>query len=190
MSPPSLDLDRLLKLRVVVARFGESDASGAGWWFTQGQLGKLGAAAVRRGLPRTHHFAQARSVFSVAEARCREVFFPPRCVNLFHLPEQLEEAFESRWESWLDDAPRWHDFFDKIATLSSSDLVVVLRELELVDAADLDAFARLPRSMDKPAVALASPFASTTAEVALLALGFARGAKSDLVVPYARRSDA
>jgi hypothetical protein len=31
------DLDQLLKLRVIVARFGEMDV--AGWWNTKGQLG-------------------------------------------------------------------------------------------------------------------------------------------------------
>jgi len=47
-TPPSIDLDRLLKLRLVVARFGEMDL--AKWWNTKGQLGKLGTAALRRGL--------------------------------------------------------------------------------------------------------------------------------------------
>ena len=40
MHPPSIDLDRLLKLRLVVARFGEMDL--AKWWNTRGQLGRLG----------------------------------------------------------------------------------------------------------------------------------------------------
>jgi len=45
-----LDLDRLLKLRLVVARFGEMDL--AKWWNTKSQLGPLGAAALRRGFAR------------------------------------------------------------------------------------------------------------------------------------------
>src|SRR5271170_4172154 len=80
----SIDLDRLLKLRLVVARFGEMDIGK--WWNTKGQLGRLGTAATRRGFPRTHYFAQARSVFAVAAHRCREVFDPPQCVTLWHLP--------------------------------------------------------------------------------------------------------
>ena len=72
MSSPTLDLDLLLKLRVLVARFGEMDL--AKWWNTKGQLGKVGALALRRGFPRTHRFAQARSVFAVAAHRCAEVF--------------------------------------------------------------------------------------------------------------------
>ena len=102
MSGPTIDLDRLLKLRLVVARFGEMDH--AKWWNTKGQLGRLGAAALRRGFPRTHRFAQARSVFAVAAHRCAEVFEPPGCVTLWRFPEVIEEAFDARWEHWLDNA--------------------------------------------------------------------------------------
>jgi len=75
----SHDPERLLKLGVVVARVGEMDL--ARRWNTKGQLGPLGAAAFRRGLSRTHHFAQARSVFAVAAQRCDEVLNPPGCVT-------------------------------------------------------------------------------------------------------------
>src|SRR6266446_9683397 len=64
MTRAILNFDRLLKLRLVVARFGEMDL--AKWWNTRGQLGRLGTAAMRRGFPRTHYFAQSRSVFAVA----------------------------------------------------------------------------------------------------------------------------
>ncbi|WP_437907578.1 BrxE family protein [Sorangium sp. So ce327] len=50
MTGAALDLDRLLKFRLLVARFGEMDL--AKWWNTEGQLGRLGSAALRRGLPR------------------------------------------------------------------------------------------------------------------------------------------
>jgi hypothetical protein len=62
---PSIDLDRLLKLRLVVARFGEMDL--ARWWNTKGQLGRLGFAALRRGFPRTHYFAHAGKRISLAD---------------------------------------------------------------------------------------------------------------------------
>src|SRR5277367_4067681 len=88
MTRATLNFDRLLKLRLIVARFGEMDL--AKWWNTRGQLGQLGAAAVRRGFPRTHYFAQARSVFAVASSRCREVFDPPKSVTLWQLPETVE----------------------------------------------------------------------------------------------------
>src|SRR5688500_20280327 len=105
-------LDRLLKLRLVVARFGEMDL--AKWWNTKGQLGRLGAAALRRGFPRTHRFAQARAVFAVAAHRCAEVFDPPGSVTLWRLPEEIEEEFAARWEQWLDNDPAWAPLFDAL----------------------------------------------------------------------------
>src|SRR5271155_3077484 len=102
MTRTALSYDRLLKLRLIVGRFGEMDL--AKWWNTGGQLGRLGTAAVRRGFPRTHYFAQARSVFSVAGFRCREVFDPPKSVTLWQLPESVEEEFEAHWERGLDQA--------------------------------------------------------------------------------------
>jgi hypothetical protein len=70
-----LDLDHLLRLRLVVARFGEMDL--ARWWNTKGMLGRHGAVVLKRGFPATHHFAQARVVFEVARGRCRELFIRP-----------------------------------------------------------------------------------------------------------------
>ncbi len=75
MSTQTIDLERLLKLRLAIARFGEMDL--ARWWNTKGQLGRLGATALRRGFPRTHHFAQARSVSSpsvASSANCASSF--------------------------------------------------------------------------------------------------------------------
>lgn len=188
MTTTSLDLDRLLKLRLVVARFGEMD--GAKWWNTRGQLGKLGTAALRRGFPRTHRFAQARAVFAVAAHRCSELFEPPGCVTLWRLPEATEEEFDARWEHWLDNAGDWAPFFEKLETLQGSDLAAALRELELVSDADVDALAKLRRSAEGRAVPLPGFFAGTDADVTLLALGFARGEPSAPAVPYARRADA
>src|SRR4051812_16655081 len=118
---PALDLERLFKLRLVVARTGEMDL--ARWWNTKGQLGRMGASVLRRGFPRTHHFAQARSVFAVAAHRCAELFDPPGCVTLWRLPEAVEEAFDARWEDWLDNAAEWAPFFAKLETLPGPDLV-------------------------------------------------------------------
>ena len=182
-----LDLDRLLKLRLVVARFGEMDL--AKWWNTKGQLGRLGAAALRRGFPRTHRFAQARSVFAVAAHRCTEVFEPPGCVTLWRLPEAVEEAFDARWEHWLDNAGEWTGFFEKLESLSGSDLTELLRAFELVEGRDIEAYGKLRRSAEGRAVPLPGIFSGTDADVALLGLGFARGEPSALAVPYARRAE-
>jgi hypothetical protein len=92
----------LTKLRVVVARFGEMD--GAGWWNTRGILGRIGKAGLTRGFPATHFFAQARVAFTVAAARCKEVFSPPACYTLWVLPPEIEEAVDSHWQSWCREA--------------------------------------------------------------------------------------
>lgn len=188
MNPPGIDLERLLKLRIVVGRFGEMDL--AKWWNTKGQLGRLGAATLRRGFPRTHRFAQARSVFAVAAHRCAEVFEPPNCVTLWRLPETVEEAFDARWEQWLDNASEWTEFFEKIESISGTDLAGILRTFELVSDRDVEAYGKLRRSAEGRAVPLSRPFSGTDADVALLALGFARGEPATLAVPYARRADA
>lgn len=187
MTDGTIDLDRLLKLRLLVARFGEMDL--AKWWNTRGQLGRLGAAALKRGFPRTHRFAQARSVFAVAAHRCAEVFEPPGSVTLWRLPEKTEEEFDARWEQWLDNASEWTPFFEKVEALQGDDLSAILRGFELVSDRDLDAYSKLRRSAEGRAVPLPGVYAGTDADVALLALGFARGEPTALAVPYARRAD-
>jgi hypothetical protein len=188
MTQPPLDLDRLLKLRLVVARFGEMDL--AKWWNTKGQLGRLGAAALRRGFPRTHHFAQARSVFAVAAHRCAEVFTPPKCVTLWHLPEAIEEELDARWDHWLDEAASFNPFFTRLAAFGSTDLRALLRSFDIVNDRQVEASSRLRRSAEGRAVLLPGVFSATDDDIAQLALGFACGETSALAVPYARTGDA
>jgi hypothetical protein len=188
MTSHRLDLDRLLKLRLVVARFGEMDI--AKWWNTKGQLGPLGAAALRRGFPRTHHFAQARLVFAVAAHRCSEVFDPPGCITLWRLSEAIEEEFDARWERWLDQGSDWQPFFRRIEVLQGMDLLATLRVFEIVNDRDAKAFSRLRRSAEGRAVPLPGVFSGVDDDIALLALGFARGEVGALAVPYARKGTA
>ncbi len=185
---PTIDLDCLLKLRLVIGRFGEMDL--AGWWNTREQLGALGADVLSRGFPRTHHFARARSVFAVAAHRCAEVFDPPQCVTLWRLPEEIEEQFDTQWEYWLDHAADWRPFFKRLESLPGTDLAAILESLELVDDQDLESLSRLRRSAEGRAVPLPGVFASTDKDVTLLALGFARAEKGALAVPYVRKGEA
>lgn len=180
----TLNYDRLLKLRLIIARFGEMDI--AKWWNTRGQLSRLGTAAIRRGFPRTHYFAQARSVFAVAAYRCREVFDPPLSVTLWQLPEALEEEFEAHWERWLDQADDWKPFFQKLEALRETELKTTLQSFNLVTDDESELFSRLRRSAEGRAVPLPAPFTGTNQDVASLALGFARGEPGALAVPYAR----
>jgi hypothetical protein len=184
----AIDLNRLLKLRLVLARFGEMDL--AKWWNTKGQLGRLGSTALRRGFPRTHYFAQARSVFAVAAHRCAEIFDPPDCVTLWRLPEAVEEEFDARWEHWLDHASEWQPFFQKIESIDGSDLIATLQTFDLVTDRDVEALSRLRRSVEGRALPLSGTFSETDDNIVLLALGFVRGETGALVVPYARRGKA
>jgi hypothetical protein len=177
-----IDLDWLLRLRVVVARCGEMDAQR--WWNTEGQLGPYGAKVLKRGFPRTHHFAQARSVFAVAAHRCAEIFDPPDAATFWCLSDEAEEAFDARWEAWLDDATTWAPFFESVAALKNFDVVAALKELSLVDEADVDAAAKLKVADSEKGVLVPGPFDLRRTAVAPLALGFGRGAKGDLRVPY------
>jgi hypothetical protein len=97
----SIDFEKLLKLRLVVAHFGEMDL--ARWWNTKAQLGLLGALALRRGFPRTYHFAQAaRSLRLPRSDAARSSTLQPRSRS-WQLPEALQDEFEFQWEFWLDD---------------------------------------------------------------------------------------
>jgi hypothetical protein len=163
---------------------------GARWWNTQGQLGKYGSSSLRRGFPRTHHFAQARSVFTVAAHRCAQVFDPPDCVTLWRLPESIEEEFEVRWEHWIDRAADWKPFFDRLAKLAAKDLITALADFVSVRAVESDRFGRLRRAAEGRAVPLPDAFSGTNEDIAVLALGFARGEVGALAVPYAERGTA
>ncbi|MET4483571.1 BrxE family protein [Bradyrhizobium sp. F1.13.3] len=183
-----LDLAWLLKVRTVVARIGEMDL--ARWWNSTGQLGPQGASVVRRGLPRTHHFAQARSVFAVAAARCAQIFDPPDSVTLWRLTDPIEERLETVWEGWLDDAKSWRPFFEKIAAIKAADLSACLIDLNLVTAEEVAATSSLKKSSDGRSMQMPGLFDGSRKSVVMLALSFGNGSPGNLVVPYARRGDA
>ena len=179
----SVDFDRLLKLRLVVARRGEMD--GARWWNTVGLLGRKGALLLSRGFPRTHHFAQARVVFAAARARCEEVFNPPACMTLWSLPAAIEDQFDARWSHWLDERDRWSAFFEAIQE-PTPDLLAALRAQELLADRHEEAVSRLRRSAEGRAVPLPGVSPPSDDVLVLLAAGFARGEVGKPAVPYAR----
>lgn len=185
----NIDFDRLLQLRLVVARYGEMDA--ARWWNTgdaarrTALLGRAGSLLMSRGFPRTHRFAQARLVFEVARARCAEVFDPPECVTLWKLPPDIEDEFDARWSHWLDNRDDWTAFFTSIES-PPTDLLETLKTLELVNADDLQAAAVLRRSAESRAVQLPGFHTVNDALITQLAYAFSRGEAGNLAVPYAR----
>ncbi|MBK6972672.1 MAG: BrxE family protein [Sterolibacteriaceae bacterium] len=188
----NIDFDRLLRLRLVVARYGEMDA--ARWWNTgdaarrTALLGRAGSVLMSRGFPRTHRFAQARLVFEVARARCVEVFDPPGCVTLWILPAALEDQFDARWARWLEERDAWTDFFASIER-PASDLLETMKTLDLVGAEDLETVSKLRRLAEGRAVPLPGVHTVSDALITQLAAGFSRGEPGKLAVPYARMDD-
>lgn len=177
----SLDLDRVLKLRLVVGRVGEMDL--AGWWNTNSQLGSLGASVVQRGFRRTHHFAQARSVFAVAARRVTEVYDRKDAVTLWGLPADVEDAFDTQWAHWIEQAHEWTEFFRDLHG-SSSELVTELRRFDLVTEDQVEQASRLRRTAEQRGIQLPGDFTGSDAEVTMLALAFSRGERHKLAIPF------
>ena len=179
-----IDLDRLLKLRLIVARHGEMDR--AAWWNTRGMLGRHGAIALERGLPRTHKFAQAKVVFAVARSRCRELFDPPGCVTLWRLPAEVEDEFEERWHDWIASPERWDSLFDELAAPEESDLLTNLATSDLITSDEVEVVRAMRRSAEGRAVDLTGEHHLSDGLVTLLAAGFAKGEPGAPAIPYAR----
>ncbi|MDE2823033.1 MAG: BrxE family protein [Chloroflexota bacterium] len=180
----NVDLERLFKLRLVVARHGEMDA--ARWWNTQGMLGRRGALVLKRGFPSTHLFVQARVVFEVAKSRCREIFDPPRCMTLWSLPAAIEDQFEEQWQEWLDDKAGWGTIFDTVQAQSGSDLLTSLRELDLINEEQIEKVRTLRRTAENRAVHIGGIFGPGDDIITLLAAAFSRGEVGHPSIPYAR----
>jgi hypothetical protein len=183
-----MDLEWLLKVRTVIARIGEMDL--ARWWNSNGQLGPQGASVLRRGFPRTHHFAQTRSVCMVAAARCAQIFDLPGSVTLWRLTDTIEERLDVLWESWLDDAASWRPFFERVAGLKSTDVPLSLQEFSLVTGEEVSARHNIKKSSDGRSIQLPGVFDGGRKAVAMLALAYAAGSPGTLIVPYAGRADA
>jgi hypothetical protein len=179
----AVDLERLFKLRLTVARFGEMDR--AGWWNTKGMLGGLGKAVVSRGFPQTHLLAQARVVFTVATKRCADVFSPPGHFTLWSLPTALEDAFRERWMEWRDQISNFRPFFDSLESMEGTNLLDVLQSLSLAGDAERDALKGLRVSANGNAMLIPGVHPCNDQIISLLAAGFSRGSKSQLVIPYA-----
>jgi len=183
----NVNVERLLKLRLAIARYGEMDV--AGWWNTKGILGRHGALVLKRGFPSTHYFAQARIAFAVARSRCHELFDPPGCMTLWSLPAEVEDQFEEHWQDWLDQGDKWAPFFERLASAGSKDLLSELSAFGLVNQSHLDAVAKLRRSAEGRSVPLTGTHQPNDEIFTMLAAGFARGEKGNPAIPYARLED-
>ena len=179
-----IDYDHLLKLRLLVARYGEMDA--ARWWNTRGLLGRHGRIVLRRGLPKTHSFAQARVVFEVARSRCVEIFNPPEGMTLWNLPVEIEDQFDEAWHKWLDESGEWEPFFSQLESSSKDDLLGVLQAFELITPVQIETVEELRRSAGGRAVPLPGVHTPGDEVFTLLAAGFSKGEPGSPAIPYAR----
>jgi len=179
------ELTHLFKCRLVVARIGEMD--NARWWNTQGLLGKLGETTLKRGFPVTHHFAQAKAVFAVAEARCCELFQPPEGYwTLWNLPAEVEGQFEEKWHEWLDQGTQWRPFFERVQTLSAADVAAGLEGLELIGRRETDFVRKLRRSNELRSVLISGLPQLDGFAVSLLAAAFSLSEPGKPAIPYTR----
>lgn len=181
-----MDLDRLLKLRLVVARVGELGL--AGWWGTKDVLGTMGAMAYRRGFPRSHNWAQAKVVFEVARARCQERFPDATAITLWSLPASVEEQFEHAWGQWVSDTATWPPFFDRLKEWQSSSLVEALKAFELWSK-DME-LAMTQAAPSGVSHSMGSIPGLNRAAVDLLAVGFAFGQPGEPMIPFLRLQEA
>jgi hypothetical protein len=80
--------------------------------------------------------------------------------------------------------------FQGLKSFQESDLKIALQAFAAVTNHELEMSSRLRRSAEGRAVPISEPFSGTDQDIALLALGFARGETGSLVVPYARQITA
>lgn len=185
---PELDYEWLLKLRLAVARCGEMDL--ARWWNTSKQLGPSGASVLNRGFPRTHFFAQARSVMAVASHRCDQLLGQTDAITLWRLSEAVEGRIEFLWETWLDHHAEWRPYFEAVAAIPSGDVIAATTDLGLVTIDEVKAVRALRAAPEGRALSVGNIFTGQRAQIALLALGFSAGRANDPVVPFVRTSAA
>lgn len=179
-------LDRLFRCRLIIARFGEMDM--LGWWNTKGLLGRMGSTVMSRGFPHIHRFAQARTVFAVARARCREVYSLQDAVTLWDLPAEVEDAFEERWQHWIHETTAVVEIFQGVESLTKTDAIpAALEHLGEVPVTIFERTAGLRRGPDGRSVPITGISGIDDTAVGILAAAFARGEAGQLAVPAARR---
>lgn len=184
MSPAPIDPDRLFRLRLAVARYGEMDK--AHWWNSNSVLGHNGGLVYPRGFPATSWFVRARVVFAIAARRCTEWFDPPGCATLWQLPQPIEEAQEGRWQEWLDAPERFLPFFESLVPPPPCDLHTWLGSLGLLGGAAIPLLTLRRSAPDSRGVQLPGTPILDEGTITLLAAGFSLGSHRSLVVPYAR----
>jgi hypothetical protein len=180
------ELDLILKLRLAVARLGETDRNA--WWNSY-LLSRTGQISLGMMFPRTTRIAQARSAFLVARERCQSVLGQVDCSTLWNLSAEIEEQLDQRLDRLTSKPEEWQLFFEQIANLPQAGVAETLDVLGLVD----------PSSAEVPAPEITGQSASVQLPgkhpldldaIRLLALAFQLGKHNQLVVPFIRNQAA
>jgi hypothetical protein len=136
----------------------------------QGSAWTSRALALRRGFPRTYHFAQAaRSLRLPRSDAARSSTLQPRSRSGSCL-KALQDEFEFQWEFWLDDAPSWEPFFLDIEAIGRGSLLDALRKFQLLPDEVLEVLSRIKRPSEGRAVQSAQIFEPDHFHLALWAL--------------------
>lgn len=177
------ELDQILRLRLVVARLGESDL--LSWWNSR-YLGRAGQSILRPQFPRTLRLAQARSAFLVATERCRSVVEREGCHTFWSLPAALEIALEGRLHRLSSPSAEWNAFFESLQGIGAITVFEAVQKLEILPP-EMAESARpaLPGGVSG-AIELPGSMESSLGSVLALALGFDAGRKGELAVPCLR----
>lgn len=176
-------LDRLFRLRLTVARYGEMDRSE--WWNTQGVLGSRGKVVLERGFPKTAPLARARVVFSVAQSRCASVFADAGKVTLWNLPAELEDQFTSHWSKWLSNSLQWDNFIEDIDSATEDGLTRGLLALGIVKEIHIEQASKAKDQKESHSAHVLNVEEIDADALSILAAGFALGDAGHLVVPFA-----
>ena len=96
-------------------------------------------------------------------------------MTLWSLPAEVEDQFDSRWQSWLERREKWQSFFRRLEAIQTDDLFDPLKELGLIGPDQLERVSRLRRSTEGRSVLLPGTHQPCDETVTLLAAGFARG---------------
>lgn len=181
-----MDFRQLFKLRLVVAALGETQRQG---WWNSGVLTDTGEFLYQQGFPRSTPFAQTRAGFRVAQQACDEALAiqptpgGPITCHLFRLTPQLEDAYESERNRWMDEPKEWEECFQAAWDLSADQWPQALIDWAELDPASLD-WAQSQTPQTAKALRLENPFEINQGHVERLAAGFVCGKPGQLVVPY------
>lgn len=180
----SVDILSLLKLRLILCRYGELDNQG--WWGTERLLSDLGRTVLERAFPRTQSIARTRLALSIASKRAIEIFNPSGCVTLWSMPPEIELAVDDYLLQLTHNDEPIASFIKGIEVLDKSGLSEELQARDLVDSGIISSVKQLRTSDTGKSVQIPGVHIVDDQLIQLLAAAHEFGSIKNLVIPYAR----